>query len=472
MGHEQVVVAVRVEVAGVDAHAPFRAPVAIDRRPRQPRRVLEPAVPPVHPQLVGLAVVGHVEVRPAVAVDVGGHDPEGGSEFAAPERFAGDVGERPVAPVAIEPVGPRRVAVGPAPVLLAGPAEALQAVVEAGVDVVGHVEIEPAVAVEVGERRRRRPARVVRAAPRGDVGERPAAVVAEQVVAAEPEAVDVDPAVVVEVPGRRAHAVGGHAEAAPRGDVGEAQGAGPVRVDFEIVPVEAVGQGPPGPGRTGRRLVRRPAGTEHLALDEIDVEVAVVVEVEQRPARPHDLGGVVRAGHAVEMHEVEPRRRRPIREPRTLARRPARRRRVRRLARRRPARAPDGRQRRQPHRGERPKKTPVKPHARLPAPPPRRPDAPFSRRSGACSPATGAAAFAGALRARRRRGVPAEPMTPVMVRTVPVTSIVRPVLVAVPPPAAGRRDGLAPPSQYDTAGRRMTDSAAACSAKPGTRPHV
>ena len=52
----------------------------------------------------------------------------------------------------------------------------------------------------------------------------------------------------------------------------------------------------------GQRLAR----AEHPSLREVDVEVAVVVDVEQRDAGPDHLLEIVLARHAVEVHEVEP----------------------------------------------------------------------------------------------------------------------------------------------------------------------
>ena len=94
----------------------------VDRGAGQQRRVLERAVVLVDPQLVGLAVVGDVDVDPAVAVEVGGRDAERRPERAADQGAAGDVGERAVALVVIEPARLRAVAAGRTVVALAGDA--------------------------------------------------------------------------------------------------------------------------------------------------------------------------------------------------------------------------------------------------------------------------------------------------------------------------------------------------------------
>ena len=105
---------------------------------------------------------------------------------------------------------------------LAEPALAeLRQGVEPHVDVVGDEQVEPAVAVVVGERRTGRPSRIADARLRGDVRERAVAVVAIQPVRAEAGDVQIVPAVVVEVGGDGAHAPPGVADARLVGDVDE-----------------------------------------------------------------------------------------------------------------------------------------------------------------------------------------------------------------------------------------------------------
>ena len=115
---EQVFVAVVVEIAGVDAHAGLGSPVRAQRRAGQQARVLERAIVLVDPELVRLAVVRHVEIDPAVAVEVGRRDAERRPEIARDARRRRDVGERAVAVVVIEPARLglehiRRTVVGP-----------------------------------------------------------------------------------------------------------------------------------------------------------------------------------------------------------------------------------------------------------------------------------------------------------------------------------------------------------------------
>ena len=55
----------------------------------------------------------------------------------------------------------------------------------------------------------------------------------------------------------------------------------------------------------GRGLTELSPGPEHLPLWKEDVEVVVVVVVEERDARPHVLGLIAFARHAVEVDKVE-----------------------------------------------------------------------------------------------------------------------------------------------------------------------
>ncbi len=132
----------------------------------------------------------------------------------------------------------------------------------------------------------------------GHVGERddavrPGALVAPHPVGAEVGDVEIGPAVVVVVAGCHSHAVTVGHQLAVAGDVRESQ----LSCDLEIVAEEAIGKG----------LLQDLAWPEHASLNQVDVEVAVVVVVEERAAGAHDLAEVELPRHAVEMDEVETR---------------------------------------------------------------------------------------------------------------------------------------------------------------------
>ena len=310
LGDEEVLVAVVVEVAGVDSHVGLGVAARAERRSRGQRAVVEGAVAPVHPQLVLALIVGDEEIEPAVAVEIGRCRAEGRPELAAHPGRRGHVLEDAVPPVAVEQVGLRPARLRRAVVGCAGPVVALRVARQRVAEVVADEQIEPAVPVVVEERRRNPPSGIACAAPFGDVGEGAVTPVAEHAVASEAGQVQVGPAVVVHVAGRHAHAVAAHGDARLGGHVGEPEPAPAVDRDLQIVAVEPVA------GRLIRgRREQRVAVPEQLALHEVDVEVAVVVVVEQAGAGSGHLGLVEPAGHPVEVHEVEAGLGGPVDEP-------------------------------------------------------------------------------------------------------------------------------------------------------------
>ena len=112
----------------------------------------------------------------------------------------------------------------------------------------------------------------------------------EQDALGEAGAVDVHEAVIVHVGGRHTHAVRLDVDTRLLGDIREMQRALAVRANAQVVSIEAILE------RTLRRRQRildRLSLAEHLALHQVQVEVAVVVVVEQAHARRHDLRVVV-----------------------------------------------------------------------------------------------------------------------------------------------------------------------------------
>ena len=109
MGDEEIVVAVAVEVAGVDAHAASACAVGVDRAAREQRFVGEGAVAAVEPEEVGLHVVGDEEVGVAVAVEVAGDDAQRRPAAVGEPAARRDVLEGAVAAVAVEAIGHGRV---------------------------------------------------------------------------------------------------------------------------------------------------------------------------------------------------------------------------------------------------------------------------------------------------------------------------------------------------------------------------
>ena len=221
-------------------------------------------------------VVRHVEIRPAVVVVVEPGDAE--AEVAARIRDAGlfgYVGEAPVAVVVEEQVPLARQAAraalhGDAAVLAGLVLAELGQMREIDLHVAADEQIEPPVAIVVGEAAARRPSSDRDAGLLGDVGERAVAIVAIQMVAAERGHVEILPAVAVHVRRADAHAPARVADAGLVGDVLESSVA-------EIAIERAA------------RRVRIVGGVHRQRVHEVDVRQPVVVVVEERHAAAHRL---------------------------------------------------------------------------------------------------------------------------------------------------------------------------------------
>jgi hypothetical protein len=117
------------------------------------RRVRERAVAMVDPQLVLVLVVGHEDVDPTVAVEVGGRDSKRRTELTRQPGGDRHVREATRATIAIQPAGLRAYA--PGGNSRRGPKCRHKRCGWQGVlKVVADEEIEPAVAIEVDEARR------------------------------------------------------------------------------------------------------------------------------------------------------------------------------------------------------------------------------------------------------------------------------------------------------------------------------
>jgi hypothetical protein len=242
----------------------------------------------------GIRVVGHVEVRPAIVVEV----ERAHAEAVCPARLrdprrVGDVLERPVSLVAVEDV----LAAGE-PGRSAGHGHALVAA-EAGVgcrrrlqvhvDVVRHEEVQPAVAVVVEEGAAGPPSRprVAQSRADGDVLERPVSAVVVEVVLSPVAHEQVHVPVVVVVARARALSPAALGEARLLRDVLERP--------IALVAVEVV-----------RGLLARREPFERRPVNEKDVEPPVSVVVEEGDAAPRRLEQVlVRLSASEHGHRVE-----------------------------------------------------------------------------------------------------------------------------------------------------------------------
>ena len=261
VGDEQVERPVPVQVGDFDPHARLRPSEAAEGCAGLHGLFAEAPRAIVHPEVVRLGVVGHIEVGQSLPGEVvADHAEPPGGQRADPDP-ATDFLEPPAAEVSVEEVGDagefRRAAVVAASV----GGEALERRVV--VHVTRDEQVEMPVRVVVAEHRGGRPSLVGRKGRGGGVSRR-VVVPEEQGVGAVGRSVEVEVAVPVRVADRGAHPVAGRWRE---------------RVGYR--------------GETQRRRVGPPVLVERVrpgALDEVEVEVPVAVVVQQRQAAAHDLG--------------------------------------------------------------------------------------------------------------------------------------------------------------------------------------
>ena len=304
VGQEEIEVAVSVVVARRDAHARLGFAVRVESGAADQPVLDQFAVAAVEPEVIRHQVVRDVEVEPPVAVEVGREDaqPVAGSRRGQAGRDR-RVLETSGAVVHEQGVGRRLIGARQTVVHLSPLCKAGLVRGQGEVEVVHDEQVEIEVAVVVGGRRGDAPARIARSACFGPVAERPVALVAPELVGAQVHHVEVDPTVVVEIRRDDSHAVAGGRDATLLGDVDEAN-RGVAVAGLQVVAVQAVPWGPVAHPRRGRG---GPVSfvAEEAALDQVEVEVAVVVVVEERRAGADDLRVVEVPAHAVPVPEVE-----------------------------------------------------------------------------------------------------------------------------------------------------------------------
>ena len=271
---QKVEAPVAVDVLGVGGHGARRAPGRAERHPRLGSHVAEADPVEVLEEEVGRRVVRLVHVDPAVVVEVRGDHPHPFSDGSCDPRAPADVGEGAVTVVAVEDARLSLELRDPAHrVIVDHVARKALLVVGVELQVVRDEEVEPAVTVVVEERGAASPLAVVDSGPRGHVGERAVTVVVVEDARAVGRDVEIAVAVVVVVAHRQAHATTHPADAGLLRHVGEGSVA--------VIPVEGVGDG------TAALALRR-----GRVGDEVDVEPAVAVVVDEPSAAPHGLDHV------------------------------------------------------------------------------------------------------------------------------------------------------------------------------------
>ena len=280
-----------------DPHARFRAPIRVVRHAAFQRRFLERPIALVQPQTIGRRVVGHVDVRSPVASEIRTEHTEPRSVRGADARGVRHIDELSVALVVEEPgrdglVGHRR-----AVVRLTRRRVAALVALEGEVHVVRDEQIEIPVRIVVQERGARTPPRIVNSGCARHVGECAIAVAVEEDVVPDVGHVEIEEPVVVVIACRRTHSVAVMANAGFLGDVNEAQLSRlGQHVAKQPVPRLPVGWG---------REEQRPPGLQRAALDQIHIEIAVVVVVEEGGPGAHDFRHEVLTGRSGDVVEVE-----------------------------------------------------------------------------------------------------------------------------------------------------------------------
>ncbi len=266
VGDEEVEPAVGVEIAGRQAHARLGVAHGVEGGARPQPDLLEAAALVVV-EVVGVRVVGGVEVEVEIAVEIGGDDGEGVEETDVLETGApGALAEAASAGVLPEEIGLALETEGSEHDLEAFPVErrlGVEHVGERAVDVGADEEILVAVAVGVEEDRAGRPA--VDAGSSVYALEGAVAAVAVEHVGAEVADEEIGGAVAVDVARR---------DPRPPALIGNPGGGAHLdEAPAAVVAIEAVGA-----------TLHHLAAGEAPAVDHVEVEVAVAVVVDQRQA--------------------------------------------------------------------------------------------------------------------------------------------------------------------------------------------
>src|SRR6266404_1359755 len=214
MSDEDIIITISVEISGVYSHAGLRLPVAINCHASEQCFVPEGAVFLIYPELIWIAVVRNVKVRPSVPVEIGGDNSKASPKFLADSRPAGYIFKNAIALVVKQSIPSRPKRSRHTVITFAGIGVAVRTAGCREGYIVHHKKIQPAVSIVVEERRARAPARVVGEARLGDVRKRAVAIVNEHLIRAEIANVQIVPSIVVNITNRDAHYVAGRENAA------------------------------------------------------------------------------------------------------------------------------------------------------------------------------------------------------------------------------------------------------------------
>src|ERR1700730_3674130 len=168
------------------------------------------------------------------------------------------------------------------------------------IEIVRYKKIEVPVAVKIDPCCARAPTRIIDTSLRGDISERAIAIIVVQNVAAKICDVQVLESVVIVIPDGDSHPVTDVADAGLLRDIFELKLSGLA----QQIPEQPIAGLPSGRGRK-LRTARILSRIERRALQQIDVQIAIVVVIEERNARPHDFWHQEVTGCAGEMAELE-----------------------------------------------------------------------------------------------------------------------------------------------------------------------
>ena len=294
IGHEEIEITVVVVVAAVHPHAGLRSAIIRVGDPRSHADLDKVPVAVISVQLVGLGVVGHIDVQISVGIEISERDPKAGISSVGYPRLDAHIGESAVGIVPVQTVRLRGNPFRPVEhfqALVERLSAACGKCVEIELEIVGDVQVQQPVTVEIAEGGTGPPAIVPHAGLGGHVREGPSAVVAEQLVRPPVGQVDIGISVVVVVADGAAHAPGRRSETGfIRNFAEDAQP--PVTVTG-FVAEEAIS-----------RLCKRVS--EGRAVDGEQVEPAVAVIVEKGGACGHRLEDVILTGAAGYVADGQP----------------------------------------------------------------------------------------------------------------------------------------------------------------------
>ena len=260
-----------VEIGHVDSHARAGFSFAAEREPGLHRGIFECAVVLVAIKLVGLSVIGHEQVGPAIGIVVEQcHSQRFGTAVEDSTRRR-DIFERAVAAIMKEPASGSAIRFGGAVRFVLTVEAAEHVVLRRPLHVVADKEIEQAIAVVVEPQRGRAESFALpQSAGVGHIDERAFAGVAEQAVLSDAGDQNVREAVVVVIANRDAHAVHFDIETGAGRHVGECA--------IAIVVIEVQ--------RGAALLVARPVG----AVDQQNVLPAIAIVVQERAPGTEGFG--------------------------------------------------------------------------------------------------------------------------------------------------------------------------------------